>query len=105
MDIGEFVRARLDEDAVVAGLEQSGGIECWDETERFLRHFTSVRMLRDVEAKRRIVDGITESWDPETAYITGTFTALDVLRLLALPYSAHPDYDPAWAPEVSSSPA
>ena len=54
-------------------------------------------ILAEVEAKRRIVNAIGEA-DPHAAYITATFTGWDVLRLLALPYADHPDYDPSWRP-------
>ncbi|SEO83974.1 DUF6221 family protein [Actinacidiphila rubida] len=52
------------------------------------------RVLREVEAKRRILD--------ECAWATkngggGAFVR-PVLRLLALPYSGHAGYEPDWAP-------
>jgi hypothetical protein len=54
-------------------------------------------VLADIEAKRRIVDGIAGA-DPHSGYITGTFTAWDVLHLLALPHAGHPDFRPEWRP-------
>jgi hypothetical protein len=60
------------------------------------------QVLREVEAKRRIID-LDGDWpygaEMEAGEaVTGWSDAIDrVLRLLALPYSDHPDYDPAWA--------
>lgn len=59
------------------------------------------RVLREVEAKRRIVVARektpTEIEDPE--FEEGTESALEyVLRLLALPYADHADYDANWKP-------
>ncbi|MEV5261761.1 DUF6221 family protein [Streptomyces anulatus] len=61
------------------------------------------RVLREVEAKRRILDSylpdavsadeqINEEWH------TGSALADDLLCLLALPYSDHPDYRDDWRP-------
>ncbi|MEV5940656.1 DUF6221 family protein [Streptomyces sp. NPDC051994] len=61
-----------------------------------VRH-NPARVLAEVEAKRRILDGIAGA-DAEGAYITATFTAMDVLRLLALPYAGHPGYREEWRP-------
>jgi hypothetical protein len=60
------------------------------------------RVLREVEAKRRIVDLHVAAHAQFADYGTprdGAQDALDdVLRLLALPYSDHPDYRAEWAP-------
>lgn len=60
------------------------------------------RVLRDVEAKRRLLafadrlDSIRLDndawWMPHST---------DIEELLALPYSDHPDYNPSWSPEPS----
>ncbi|WP_405549706.1 DUF6221 family protein [Streptomyces microflavus] len=61
------------------------------------------RVLREVEAKRHILDShipdaasadeqINEEWR------SGSALADDLLRLLALPYVDHPDYKDAWRP-------
>ncbi|MFI8962030.1 DUF6221 family protein [Streptomyces sp. NPDC053493] len=57
----------------------------------------SPKTLADIDSKRRIVGGIAPA-GPHDAHIAGTFTAWDVLKLLALPYVGHPDYDEAWRP-------
>ena len=55
------------------------------------------RVLAEVAAKRRIVDGLADA-DPYSGYITATFTAEDALRLLALPYADRPGYREEWRP-------
>lgn len=68
------------------------------------------RVLREVEAKRRIVDlhahahahqcRTGEHDDGYAQWVSDCTT----LRLLALPYADHPDYRPEWAPsEVSGA--
>jgi hypothetical protein len=51
------------------------------------------RVLAECEAKRRIVERVTDvAW-------TGSYAVRDVvLGLLALPYAAHPDYRDEWRP-------
>jgi hypothetical protein len=52
------------------------------------------RRLRDVEAKRRIVDLVVSDY-VHPGYVEAW---RDVLALLALPYADHSDYDPTWSP-------
>lgn len=65
------------------------------------------RMLAEVDAKRRIVelhepiDGHCSSClESENDFYGKTYEDAPciTLRLLALPYADHPDYDPAWRP-------
>jgi hypothetical protein len=63
----------------------------------FIARHDPARVLREVEAKRRIIATATlmdadmlESWE-------------SVLRELASVYSNHPDYDPTWAVDMSDS--
>lgn len=75
-------------------------------THHMARH-DPARVLRDVEAKRRILAAY--SWaldhrheDEETGYWVakgGRSTLLDTLHVLAAVWSDHPDYDPSWSPE------
>jgi hypothetical protein len=70
----------------------------------------STRVLAECEAKRRIVEMGRFSDSPESAVdywldegrgltpSPGLGAMIDVLRLLALPYADHPDYDEAWRP-------
>ena len=82
-DLVKFLRARLDEDAEPCE-GASEYVDCRDLSER---------RVRDVEAKRQIVDRCASiadgsAWD----------LAEEVLRLLALPYVDHPDYREEWRP-------
>lgn len=72
-----------------------------------IARFDPARVLAEVDAKRRIVDlckdpmiEVTGAFDTERVFVLGQGEpwAPGVLRLLALPYSDHPDYDPAWSP-------
>jgi hypothetical protein len=61
---------------------------------------TSVaRVLADCEVKRRIVTDDAYTGGPyDAAAVNGYFDGHEhVLRLLAMPYADHPDYDPTWA--------
>lgn len=59
------------------------------------------RVLAECEAKRRIVEHVTHRMLGEPPFASGrVLQGLQpwryTLQLLALPYSDHPDYDPAW---------
>lgn len=82
-DLVEFLRARLAEDEqtllalpswALFGIESAAGYEVREYIERG---------LKDIAAKRRILDE-----HPDCA----------TLKLLALPYSSHPDYRAEWRP-------
>jgi hypothetical protein len=94
-DLVKFLRARLDEDAEPCE-GASEYVDCRDLSER---------RARDVEAKRRLVDEIVprvkamwwtvnSEWgcDPDDP------DGEDILKILALPYADHPDYDEVWRP-------
>ena len=140
MDLVEFVRARLDEDAELArpgetwtAFDESPSAETRrvDVDHSFERVVACTRswgglhhappqqgrVLRVIDAKRRltnahsrphecialtgsgersVVDGQPwELWEPEHTSDHGPCVTL---RLLALPYAAHPDYREEWAP-------
>jgi hypothetical protein len=69
------------------------------------------RVLAEVEAKRQVIDlceGAIEAGEikPNTTWnddAKGAVVGEAVLRLLALPYASHSDYDPKWIPEVVAS--
>jgi hypothetical protein len=107
----EFLTARLDEDEAAAMraiepgrdhfVDADPGAEplLFDAAGEFI---LPARVLREVEAKRAILaayapvakaDGVDE-YEYAYGWATGLGTAL---RALAAVYSAHPDYDPAWA--------
>jgi hypothetical protein len=52
------------------------------------------QVLREVETKRKIVAYLT---DGVARYEFGSYLAHDLLNLLALPDSTHPDYQQEWA--------
>jgi hypothetical protein len=89
-----FLSARLDEDEANARAAQS----LWPDTHftispgslvlvEFHRRHVPARVLREVEAKRRMLEDLD-------------LTYPDVEQLLAAVYSDHPDYRPEWAPGV-----
>jgi hypothetical protein len=103
MELTEFLLARIAEDERGARQAQADPHGChdvlaayFDDTDKTWR-FTHARVLAECEAKRRIVamaQRFTAMPDD-----SGTDIVLDdVLRLLALPYADHPDYDEAWKP-------
>lgn len=115
-DLVAFVRARLDEDERIAqGADRNppNGSTSWTPAalqttwdarvdEHVARH-NPARVLREVEAKRRILGEHFESFLPNGIPL-GTCTTCDnyampcpTLRLLALPYADDPDYRPEWA--------
>jgi hypothetical protein len=134
-DLVEFLRARLDEDeriaraAIADDCGQDGGFEdaAWltDGTRRpqfggaageMIRTFAvPARVLREVGAKRQMIDEITDlghcpgcTGDPTmvgTAHECPTDGArMRMLPLLALPYADHPDYREEWRPRHAGSP-
>lgn len=94
----ETIYGREDE-AVVAGGRWGDEASVFNETEDAIHiaRQNPARTLVEVESKRRILDGIADA-DPHSAYITSTFTAWDVLRLLALPYADRNGYRDEWRP-------
>jgi Family of unknown function (DUF6221) len=129
-DLIAFVTARLDEEHFFAYkfVYTDGGEWTSDELARLwwygdppksrsatdpiiqhAAHCNPARALREVEAKRRIlaevkdqIDGmdakIEEEWG-DGPWPTGASDLL--VKLLALPYSGHPDYRQEWAPTGS----
>lgn len=99
-DLAAFLRARLDEDAAEA------------EADEALAHEQATgwlpeRVLRDVAAKRRIIDEIVPVIDELDALLesergSGAYKTSGesdrLLKLLALLYADHPDYDEEWRP-------
>ncbi|WP_406735364.1 DUF6221 family protein [Streptomyces sp. NBC_01108] len=111
-DLVQFLRDRLNEDEAVARrvksswrqIGETGVIvasdgdraeECangnWTGiAEHIVRH-DPARVLREVEAKRQLLDGHTPDyhWCP---------MGDNVLKVLALPHADHPDYRDEWRP-------
>ncbi len=107
--LAEFLKARLNEDEATAQANiGDGGLgdddaygPGWPDyatytaedsasiasAEAFLDRFRPLRQLREVAAKRHMLNDLDLSY-PDEEYL---------LRLLASAYSDHPDYDQAWA--------
>jgi hypothetical protein len=53
------------------------------------------RMLADCDAKRRVIHACSATTQQDVT----EFAEWGVLRVLALPYANHPDYQPDWHPD------
>lgn len=111
----EFLRARLDEDQQAALAAQGDSV--FDGTgivtgptalgvrtavlpshvARFIARHDPDRVLREVEANRRLIE-LRES-EPAISWADGGY----ILRYLALPYDQHPDYRPEWRPDEGAA--
>ena len=107
--LSEFLLQRIAEDEAAArnsrsilrilDSHQPGALDPEDEPYQTYLHFdrwNPNRVLAECEAKRRIVESFAASEQPLTARTAEMAVVRMVLRLLALPYAAHPDFDPAW---------
>jgi hypothetical protein len=123
-DLVSFLRARLEEDQAAAEAAPLDAVECltsWidytndggesERAEAHLRRHDPARVLREVEAKRRIVDVHHDVNDGDcAACVVGEWGypthgrghpapwPCQTVRLLGLPFSDHPDYSPEWFP-------
>ncbi len=122
-DLTAFIRARLDEDEQVAcaagnrrWLVQDNIIELYPEREddgfmswptradaRHAANWDPIRVLREVEAKRRLLDFWSIAYSkpedfPGVEWEKVRANAAWTVRLLALPYADHPDYREQWRP-------
>lgn len=124
-DLVEFLRARLDEDEVRAQQEldswnratERGPITEFPKWmvdpivgpfsgQSRLRNVATglyvgrianpSRVLAEVEAKRCIIDLADEGCDGQGEYRRCAEMGDEILRLLALPYADHDDFDPMW---------
>jgi hypothetical protein len=92
-----------DHEIVSYGTRDEGDGQSEANARHIARH-DPARVLAEVDAKRRIVAdyerGLGRRRDhPGDAASAGALLALHaVARLLALPYTDHPDYDEAWRP-------
>ncbi|MFI1524950.1 DUF6221 family protein [Streptomyces griseus] len=111
-DLVQFLRDRLAEDEQTARAAGDG----WygydpeqqiafvpPEDSRHIARHDPARVLREVEAKRRILDEVVPEVEKaeemiEDEWHTSTDAADDLIRLLALPYADHPDYQDTWRP-------
>lgn len=109
---GDFAERGDDEVTLVAsndenvlwahGVHTDGYIRVREQDAEHIARHDPARVLREVEAKRALVD----LWDDEPAWEmsgyeehAGFSAGLGrALRLLAVVYADHPDYDPSWRP-------
>ena len=125
MTLVEFLNARLDEDEQTAReagnrrwLIEDNMISLWPENEhdgfmtwptrsdaRHAVHWQPERVLAEVEAKRKLLDShydyrgvCTRCFDWQNKPVEREQFPCEVVRLLALPYADHADYDEAWRP-------
>lgn len=130
MELVDFLHQRLAEDERIArdadavgrwgwDLGEEGSAQIYDDAttqvigstvnEVVAHHLTShdpARVLREVEAKRRIIAVVVPRIIEMDEQIIGEWGRpsdipdehLPLLKLLALPYAEHPSYDEAWRP-------
>lgn len=85
--------------------DEDSGVVAWVRDGRnehlHVVRYGPARVVRDVEAKRRLIARCVESIEGQGIWGEDSQQALaeDTLALLAHPYSDHPDYDPSWSPE------
>ena len=117
MDLTRFLTDRLAEDEAAAKAVQNAEREPWQdddwqdqhEADQAMAHrFSSARVLREVEAKRKILDLHEQArahkngrlldfciCQAEDGVVCGRWPC-ETLRAFAAIWSDHPDYDPAW---------
>lgn len=124
--VAAFLRARLDEDersaraasgatwqlgvmfgtVIAVGNGKTVARDCVEALAEHIARHDPARVLRDVEAKRRIVDRYEDALvrldDPEYSTPEARTQIREyedfVLPALALPYAEHPDYRDEWRP-------
>ena len=105
MTITEFLMEQLDRDEERASSGWSRmGDGRWEYTNEGLAVMTPRAVLADVAAKRAIVELHRPNAEGDLCTMcteTGPDAQgwpCDTVRLLALPYAEHPDFDPSWTP-------
>lgn len=98
-DLVRWLRAQLDDDERLAN---EAGNFCWHDCDadshEHHERWDPARVLREVEAKRRIIDMYDTAAGEGFVGQLYRNSAEPTLRLLALPYADRPDYDEAWRP-------
>jgi hypothetical protein len=105
VNLTEFLLARIAEDESLARAQLAAGRQhgtSWDYND-------PRRCLAECEAKRQIVEHadtvssmdrqIESEWGTRSSVPWDEDEGIRLLRLLALPYADHPDYDQTWRPE------
>jgi hypothetical protein len=106
MHIIGFLNARYDEEAREAraldhghwnAVAESGARD--QTTENFLLRHDPARVLREIAAKRALVEQWADRYDDNPYSASHEIAdARDVLHTLASVYTNHPDYQQKWAP-------
>lgn len=106
--LAQFLRTRLAEDQQAAQL--CPPLDQWwtdsldpgkaEDARMFVDHISPARLIREVNAKRRIVElhGGRHECPSRAAPNGSDRVGCQTLRLLALAYAAHGDYRSEWAP-------
>ncbi|MEV7112353.1 DUF6221 family protein [Streptomyces anulatus] len=117
-DLVQFLRQRLDDDEQTAraahapnwstdgrtglyyGVEDSWMTDALTTTDAdHIAHHDPTRVLREVDAKRSLLDLAERARDYHETFVNGFAAALEnTLRLYALPHADHPDYQDDWRP-------
>jgi hypothetical protein len=102
----EFLLARIGEDESKTGVPDPQDERTWsiDPGVGDWPMISPARILAECYAKRRIIDEIRifpDVYSCDAAYNESQECNVSemTLRLLALPYADHPDYDESWRPE------
>lgn len=114
-DLIAFLRARLDDDAAAAldakpgPWHADGGsvyathptdevVDYSESADHIARH-DPARTLRKVEATREVVKVYERACDHYAVFTSGFAAAMeDVLRMFAVAYDDHPDFEESWRP-------
>jgi hypothetical protein len=119
-DLIDFLNARLAEDEAVAQQAKATGgpMSPWwgaeqikplmvDADATHVEHHSPERVLREVAAKRRILNDIVPAMNGMDNQIhsewgvgsmdPADYESVELLKLMAFPYSDHPDYNPEWS--------
>ena len=80
----------------IAELMIGGGAEEERSTALHIARHDPTRVLRECEAKRRIVENAPFTWDDGSNRSAGIEHWRLTCRILAAVYADHPDYDEAW---------
>lgn len=108
-DLTEFLLARVAEDEAAAdaadALGKIAGVITTSTCDEFAEHIARwhpARVLAECAAERAIVATMQtandHAWQDGASGPVIEFLTERVLRFLALPHAAHPDYRPAWRP-------
>jgi hypothetical protein len=109
MELTDFLLARISEDQAAARAAPTDGALIWSDNGWVPPPWSKARVLAECESKRRIVElheeALIERLDDEfpgdscdaLCGVDNDDFPCATLRLLALPYADHPDYDPTWA--------